>query len=103
VPHRDGREAFLNMVQSHEQGAPKFSDCVDALRDRHPERMPGKMWRDLCEELTTHVIEKVAQDSTKGGDLAFCMAQQVSSALRSLLAYEVQSRLDATPKWWRFW
>jgi hypothetical protein len=103
VAHKDGREAFLTMLKSDEAGASKYPDCLNALLARHPERMPGEDWGELCKKLAAHVVKEVTKNATVGSDLAFCMAQQVSSALRSLLAYEVQSRLDAAPKWWRFW
>lgn len=99
--HKDGRDTFKEMLKSNEAGASKYPGCVDAQLADNSDIMPGDDWRKLCKILTPHVLQEVKKDATHGSDLAFCMAQQVSSALRSRLAYEVQSRLDPAPKWWR--
>jgi hypothetical protein len=103
VRHKDGREAFKQMLEFDETVASKYRECADAYRTKHPERMPGDDWRELCKILTAHVLEEVTKNAAHGSDLAFCMVQQVSSSLRSRLAFEVQSRLDSAPKWWRLW
>ncbi len=103
VPHIDGRNTFTKMLKLDKAIAWKYRKCVQAYEDEQPERMPGKDWLHLCRELSPHALKELAKDPVHGSSLAFCMAQQVSSALRTRLAHELQTRLDSTSKWWRFW
>jgi hypothetical protein len=91
---------FRKLLNSHSSMSPR---CVAAHNDDRPERMPGASWLRLCEVLADDVLSELTKNPLRGSELAFCVAQQVSSALRSRLAFEVQSRLDPAPKWWRFW
>jgi hypothetical protein len=103
TPHLDGRDTFINMLEFHPALSFKYKKCVDCYLAEHPERMPPEDWKHLCKALRTYVIEQLAKDPAHGSYLAFCMTQQVSSALRSRLAHELDSRLDTAPKWWRLW
>jgi hypothetical protein len=102
TPHLDGRDTFVNILKLHPALTTKYRKCVDAYTAEHPERMPGEDWRHLCEHLRTYVLEQLAKAPAHGSHLAFCMGQQVSSALRSKLAHELDSRIDSASKWWRF-
>jgi hypothetical protein len=90
---------FREMLKSHSALSPS---CVAAHNQGRPERMRGDHWLRLCDALADDVLSELTKNPIRGSELAFCVAQQVSSVLRSRLAFEVQSRLDPAPAWWRF-
>jgi hypothetical protein len=65
-----------------------------ADRLKRPESIETQPWRDLCRALAEELRSMSSEAISRRGDVVFSVMQQVSSVLRSNLAYELHSRLE---------
>lgn len=85
-------ELFRTFVTGLLGENPDFRLQIEALK--HPESIDPKVWRDLCKSIATKLESLAVARSPALNDSVFAVVQQVSSVLRSNLAYELHSRLE---------
>ncbi len=76
--------------EAHEGG---FEHCVRLIEHKEPESMRPEDWRNACRAVAQE-LESLARLGTREAcEKIYCAVQQVSSILRTRLAFEVRSRL----------
>jgi len=98
----DPEGRFLKLLKSIDNNKATVEGCLKHLEAGRPELLDPQNWTAACELISTKLqdlFKEKQDDSVKKepndvGEEIYAALQQVSSVLRSNLAYELQSRLD---------
>jgi hypothetical protein len=81
---------FLAEALSQSKPAVAF----DPNRLDQPETLDARQWRDVCRVVAQRLKSLPTTGGPEVSDTVFAAVQQVSSALRTVLAHELQTRLE---------
>ena len=98
----DPKGRFLSLLKCLDQDKATVKECLNHLESERPDLLDPQNWLAVCELIATKLkdalMEKqndpLKQEPVDVGGEIYSAIQQVSSVLRSNLAYELQSRLD---------
>lgn len=99
---RNSKERFLQLLRSFDQNNPEVKECLKYLESGKPHLLDPAKWSVVCELISEKLTAKlegkqdfaVKHNPVDVGREIYAATQQISSVLRSNLAYELQSRLD---------
>ena len=93
---------FLQLLRGLDQDKANVEECLNHLDSERPDLLDPQNWLAVCELISTKLEDvfkekqndPLTQEPADVGGEIYSAIQQVSSVLRSNLAWELQSRLD---------
>lgn len=87
------KKKFRDLLNSSVEERAGTRESLDLDLD-HPEVVDPKAWRDVCKAVADRLRALPVDGGPEVSDIVFVAVQQVSSALRSILAFELHTRLE---------
>jgi hypothetical protein len=84
----DAQQIFRRFVSSQTSVGGFSPDSLD-----HPEAIDSEQWHQVCKKIAQALSALPTSGGHEVNDIVFATIQQVSSALRSILAHELHTRL----------
>lgn len=85
----DVKGKFKDLLSSFDNGAGLSPETLD-----HPENIDPMEWRSVCRNIAARLKSLPTEGGVEVNDTVFAAVQQISSALRSILAFELRTRLE---------